>query len=760
VEGFLFSPDGRYLGAAYSAGRGKVWDLGRPGESLTLTGEVCRFSPDGRKVLTWVSRADGAMRLYDLPSGKEQKRFKVGPGWHDFAWHPDGRQLAVSQGNGVQLWDLNTGQVQRMLSPAGVLAWHPGGRFLAMSVASDGEQHIKVHDVVANRLQSDIRVPTPRITRVGFSHSGDLLFSNGWDDTIRVWNPLTGRQHVALEGVAVSGWGMMGFSRDDRLLVCTQTGTQVTLWEVARPDVESDVVVPTASGPVGWANFSPDDRLLLVGTVHRLCLWDRDAGRAVAFLPAGGQAQFHPNGDSILSAGGSGLLRWPIAEEPAGPGQARGLRIGPPELLANPREYRWLSLTRDGRTLAAVDHTRQCAVILDLEDKTSKVTTGTQHNMHWCALNPDGRWLVTGAWWTEGKGAIKVWDARTGQLEPDLPRDLASGDSSPLFSPDPDSRWLVTLTNQREFRFWKAGTWDSSRTVKRQGGPVDQAMAFTPDGSLLAIARTRTLVQLIDPDTGAELADLEMPDADSITSLAFNRDGTLLAAGRENQVVHVWDLRRLRGRWAKFGLDWDRPPYPPALDSGTDTPRPSTPLRVIVDVGDRLRKAEANRLVSQAAGHASAKEYVKAVDLLRQVIRTDPKHAQAHNDLAWLRLTGPRDLRDPKEGLLLARKAIGLAPKQSFYQNTLGVALYRNDRFAEAVGVLEKSLEKGGRKHDACDLFFLAMCHHRLGDDDKAKGCLDRAERWFEERRSRLLPREVEELIGFEAEARVVLQTP
>jgi Tfp pilus assembly protein PilF len=181
---------------------------------------------------------------------------------------------------------------------------------------------------------------------------------------------------------------------------------------------------------------------------------------------------------------------------------------------------------------------------------------------------------------------------------------------------------------------------------------------------------------------------------------------------------------------------------------------------VTVDAGDLPKKAEANRLFAQADGQLNAKEYVKAVDLLRQVIRTDAKHAAAHNHLAWMLLTGPKELRDPKEALLLARKAIELAPDQPDYHNTLGVALCRNDQFAEAVGVLEKRLKEGAGMQDAFDLFFLAMCHHRLGNDDKAKDCLGRAERWFEEHRGQLLPRYVAELTEFEAEARAFLQKP
>jgi uncharacterized protein HemY len=148
------------------------------------------------------------------------------------------------------------------------------------------------------------------------------------------------------------------------------------------------------------------------------------------------------------------------------------------------------------------------------------------------------------------------------------------------------------------------------------------------------------------------------------------------------------------------------------------------------------------------------------VDLLRQAIRTDPKHAAAHNFLAWILLTGPNDLRDPKEALLLARKAREFAPEQPTYHSTLGVALYRNAQFAEAVGVLEKSLKEGAGSADAFDLFFLAMCHHRLGDNDKAKDCLDRAERWSEERRGKLSSQHVQLLTEFEAEARASLQAP
>src|SRR5262249_52986212 len=105
-----------------------------------------------------------------------------------------------------------------------------------------------------------------------------------------------------------------------------------------------------------------------------------------------------------------------------------------------------------------------------------------------------------------------------------------------------------------------------------------------------------------------------------------------------------------------------------------------------------------------------------------------------------------------------ARKAVELAPGQLAYHNTLGIALYRNDRFREGVTELEKCL--AANHSPAADLFFLAMCHHRLDDAGKAKDCRERAGRRFEEQRGQFRPEQIEELAQFQTEADAVLSQP
>jgi tetratricopeptide (TPR) repeat protein len=144
---------------------------------------------------------------------------------------------------------------------------------------------------------------------------------------------------------------------------------------------------------------------------------------------------------------------------------------------------------------------------------------------------------------------------------------------------------------------------------------------------------------------------------------------------------------------------------------------------VNLEVGDARQWAQADEQVQQARAHTGKKEHTKALAALRQAVKLASSHAMAQDNLAWLLLTGPQELRNPAQALAAARKAVELEPNKSACLNTMGVAMYRTGQHADAIPVLERSLREQGGQTDAFDLFFLAMCHHRLGDAAKAKEC-------------------------------------
>jgi uncharacterized protein HemY len=131
----------------------------------------------------------------------------------------------------------------------------------------------------------------------------------------------------------------------------------------------------------------------------------------------------------------------------------------------------------------------------------------------------------------------------------------------------------------------------------------------------------------------------------------------------------------------------------------------------------------------------------------------------ALNNLAWSLVTGPVGQRDPVRALILIQEAVKQQPENSIILNTLGLVRYWNGQYAQAVAALEKSLNAGKGEFDAFDLFFLAMCHVKLGAPDKAKDCFDRAVKWTEAQKN-LQAQHVEELKAFRSEAEAVLRSP
>jgi len=211
-------------------------------------------------------------------------------------------------------------------------------------------------------------------------------------------------------------------------------------------------------------------------------------------------------------------------------------------------------LSRDGRRIIAAHG--DDAYIYDLEQPANVVVLKSHPNVAFVSISPDNKWAATGTW--KGSG-VKVWDAQTGLLVRNLP---VEGNANVAFSPD--GKWLVSGASEA-YRFWKVGVWDSAHAIGRVGAAdLWGEMAFAPDGKMLAIAKSRGLIQLIEPNTGQELANL---DAGPQTPLCFSPDGSELTVRGQHEYIQIWDLRLVRQGLAAMQLDWNLPAYPAKTES-------------------------------------------------------------------------------------------------------------------------------------------------------------------------------------------------
>jgi serine/threonine protein kinase/tetratricopeptide (TPR) repeat protein len=185
-------------------------------------------------------------------------------------------------------------------------------------------------------------------------------------------------------------------------------------------------------------------------------------------------------------------------------------------------------------------------------------------------------------------------------------------------------------------------------------------------------------------------------------------------------------------------------PSPPTLPGVQAVVLPRMP-----DYGGELATRYAN-LGILLGSHGRFQE---AAEVYREGLETVPDSAELNNNAAWLRATcADASLRDPKQAVTLAGRAVRLAPENGAYWNTLGVAHYRARHWPKVITVLEKSmkLRKGG---DASDWFFLAMAHWQLGHKEEARRWHDRAAAWMKQQPPN------EELGRFRAEAEKLLES-
>ncbi|MDX1925908.1 MAG: protein kinase [Pirellulaceae bacterium] len=737
----FLSEDGKFLavihihfeGATFSGLAAHVWSLAEVIPRKILSEQNARriaFHPRAHQAA--LAYNDGSIRLFELPSGQPIGE-SLEPDTLDreieIALHPTEPLVAICSyfSHVVQIRDLNSHKVvTSLMEPERIsdVAWHPNGRSLAVAEGERGS--IRLYDRISLQPLQTFQSGHSGI-QISFNHAGDRLVAHDWSQTLEYYDVGTGQRLFATQGF------LSHFSSNDQTLAGATDDNKVGIWQVGGGR-EYLRLVRTARRDIKFrsAAVDPSGRLLVAGMDDGFGFWDLATGCELGFVPMGErerqvtEVRFGSNG-TLLTAGGSGLMRWPVKLNPQ---SANQWMIGPPERVF-PIAGR-MSGSDDGQILVAANravgsweeyagawmwkadwHTPP--IQLDAGDITA------------VAVSPKGEWVVTV---TQGTGVAKVWDAHDASLVKELPDQAFY---HPVFSPD--GCWLASLADGGSV--YDVSSWTK---VLLTGGVA----AFSPDSQLVAVQATAGVVCLIDRVSGRELAKLENPEFDNTHEFFFSPDGTQLIGRTSNfDAMRVWDLRLVRKSLKGMDLDWDRPQYPARETTKVSTP----PLSIQVDLGDLANP----KLTDQQQAQNDIERYRKAVN-------TNPDDPYACNNLAWTYLTAPESLRDVSAAVPLAEKAVqlsGSVSDRATFRNTLGLAYLRAGRFSDAIECLESNLNSSDDTGLAFDLYLLSMCCHKLDKRSRARDYLVWANRWFELEsiKNLLTPNQLAELNAIRLEA-------
>jgi WD40 repeat protein/predicted Ser/Thr protein kinase len=192
---------------------------------------------------------------------------------------------------------------------------------------------------------------------------------------------------------------------------------------------------------------------------------------------------------------------------------------------------RWASCSADGTI-----HLHEVAGgrVLSLNGHTGEVW--------FVAYSPDGTWLASG-----GKdGTVRFWDAATGKAV-GQPIQCPGGVSWLAFHPDGE-HLAVASAGDPVVKIWrvKPGVDFQAEIVSKLGGggqghtQTVTSVAFNKDGTRLASASEDQTVRIWEVETGNELHVLR-GHARAVVGVAFHPDGTRLASASHDQTVRLWD---------------------------------------------------------------------------------------------------------------------------------------------------------------------------------------------------------------------------
>jgi eukaryotic-like serine/threonine-protein kinase len=525
------SRDDRLL-AAFENGAVCVWSTGgeRIAEVELLKIEAIRraaFDPGGQRLAT--IQAGGEVRVTELISDGLRRPVLPHPGpVEQVGFSPDdGRRLfTVDREASVWVWQAASGKLEvgPMRHDAAVVhaEFDANGRRLLTALA-DGTAWL--WDLENRRATVSPYTHEHRLSIARFSPQADRIVTASWDVTARIWR-IPAEAPVG-EPMRHRHWVMdAAFSPDGRrVLTASEDGT-ARLWD-------ADTGEPRAQ-PM-WhperlrtAGFSPDGRWVATTSADGLArVWDvRSRLEVLPVLRHSGWirfAQFSPDGQRILTASEDGSARvWDA-------GTARPLT----PYLRHEQGIWSACWSPDGQSFATA--ARDGLVRLWRAADGEPWAAPLEHNqaVRVVAYSPDGRLLLTG---THG-GSVHLWEATGGRHLAELMRQeqpiLAVG-----FSPD-GGRGVAAGEDGSVRILSTRGELKALGLLKHRRAVWDAR--FSPDGRCLATACTDGFARLWDVE-GAALLGPVLRHGREVSSVRFSADGRKLATASHDGMARVWSL--------------------------------------------------------------------------------------------------------------------------------------------------------------------------------------------------------------------------
>jgi eukaryotic-like serine/threonine-protein kinase len=388
---------------------------------------------------------------------------------------------------------------------------------------------------------------TAPIAALLLTPDGDTLISAGDDAIIRVWNLACVRSNPespdacpprSLEGH--QAWiTHLALSADGKRLLSSGVDMSFFSWELSS-GASTELV--GHEGMVRTAIFSPDMRYIISSSADRTVrIWDASTHDLLRIIEADVFEQLvSPDGQHLaMSTTDFKILLW----------SANDLLTQPTPLTligheGSPR----LAFSPDSKYLASAGGDEQL-FLWEVATATHVVSLHEHQDfIYTLQFSPDGKWLATAG----DDKTVRLWDVACLLAPLTSPSKELCTRATVLLGHErsvldlafsPDSKYLVSSSNDRTVRLWDVEARQVSRVYPHQD--VVWPMLFTNDGAALLSASFDSRIYLWDIREHRRTLRGQQSD---LWGLAFSPDGASVATAGLDRQVRLWDTKTSSAR--------------------------------------------------------------------------------------------------------------------------------------------------------------------------------------------------------------------